>query len=84
MSKANPKVFLARRRQNLISHRPISAYERRNQHLLAMTYTVHQTRESALAQLVLDRKAELAAAEKEVARAKRGLAKAQEMMKSAG
>ena len=79
MSAAQPKVFLARRRYNLVSHRPLSTYERRNPALLEMSYTVHHTREAALAQLVLDRRAELAAAEKEVARVKRGLAKALDM-----
>lgn len=79
MNKANPKVFLARRSHNRISHRAINAFEHRNPAMLEMSYTVHPTREAALAQLVQDRRAELAAAEKEVARVKRGLTKALDM-----
>ncbi|WP_312463531.1 hypothetical protein [Comamonas sp.] len=76
-----PKVWLASKNWNKVAHRELDKFELRNPGLFALHHSKHDTREEALAALVEYRRAELATAKKELARAGRALSKAMTMQK---
>lgn len=78
------KVWIVNKYWNTVSHRALSAFERRNPATFALSRSAHPTREEAMAAMVGYRKDALAKAKKELARAERALAKALGLQKELG
>lgn len=84
MSKTNPKLFVANRSSNRISHRALTTFEIRNTKLFELCHSAHDTWAEAHAALVAARCAAVRKAEKELASAKRALQKAMVMQQKGG
>lgn len=80
----HPKVYLADRYTNRISHRALTDHERRNPAMLERHYTIHNTWQAAHAWLVADREAKVAKEERELANALAQLKRAKAMQQKGG
>lgn len=76
MTARNPKVYVANRHSNRISHRALTTYERRNPRMFDLSHSMHDTWAGAHASLVEARQKSLDRARKDVKIAERALAKA--------
>lgn len=78
------KVYLADRYTNRISHRALTAFERRNPATLEIRYTQHATWQAAHEWIVAYREAKVAKAERDLANAKDRLKRAKAIQQKGG